>query len=52
MEFSKINDISYKLQDELKKSTNAHEAEAWPAFKSFMIAIGIQKDLELKLSNS
>lgn len=53
MELSKVNDISDKLQNELKGTTNAHEAEAWAnAFKSFMIAVGIQKDLEMKLNNA
>lgn len=45
------NEISSKLQTEIKNSQTAHEAEAWAnALKSFMIALGIQKDLELKLS--
>jgi len=42
--------ITDKLKGELLNSTNAHEAEAWAnALKSFMVAVGIQKDIELKL---
>ena len=53
MELRKVNDISDKLQNELKGATNAHEAEAWAnALKSFMIAVSIQKDLEIKLANA
>ena len=49
MDKKKVTGISNKLQDELSRATNSHEAEAWAnALKSFMIAVGIQKDLTLK----
>jgi len=44
-----INKLKYKL----KSATTTYENEAWAnALKSFMIALSIQKDLELKLANS
>jgi len=53
MEQTNVTEIRLKIQDALKASKNAYEAEAWAnALKSFMIALGIQKDLELKLAKS
>jgi hypothetical protein len=53
MEQTEVIEISRKIQNALKTANNAHEAEAWAnALKSFMIAVGIQKDLELKLANA
>ena len=53
MEHSEVTEISNKLHNGLKRAINAHEAEAWAnAFKSFMIAVSIQKDLEIKLANA
>jgi len=47
--FEIINKLKYKL----KSATTTYENEAWAnALKSFMIALSIQKDLELKLANS
>jgi len=46
IEQTEILEISRKIQNALKTADNAHEAEAWAnALKSFMIAIGIQKNI-------
>ncbi|MFA4829510.1 MAG: hypothetical protein WC855_11725 [Thermodesulfovibrionales bacterium] len=47
MEETTVEAIRDKLQGELLRSEKSHEAEGWAnALKSFMIAVGIQDNLE------